>query len=107
MAEEGHGDEGGEGDEADAGIEEEPGKVGGGAAGGFFEEPGVALHEEDVEDEVEGERAEVEEGCCEAPELQGQGLATVLMKGGGERRGPRSGGVPGACKRPRGSCRRA
>lgn len=69
MAEEWHGDEGGEGDEADAGVEEEPGEVGGGAAGGFFEEARVALHEEDVEDEVEGEGAEVEEGCCEAPEL--------------------------------------
>ncbi|KFY41118.1 hypothetical protein V494_03223 [Pseudogymnoascus sp. VKM F-4513 (FW-928)] len=69
VAEEDHGDEGGEGDEKDAGVEEEPGEVGGGAAGGFFEEAGVALHEEDVEDEVEGEGAEVEEGACEAPEL--------------------------------------
>lgn len=33
----------------------------GGAAGGFFEEAGVALEEEDVEEEVEGEGAKVEE----------------------------------------------
>lgn len=63
MPEEGDGDEGGERDEAHAGVEEEPGEVGGGAAGGFFEEAGVALHEKDVEDEVEGEGAEVEEVC--------------------------------------------
>jgi len=43
--------------------------VGGGAARGFFEEAGVAGEEEDVEDEVEGEGAEVEEGGYEAPEL--------------------------------------
>jgi len=36
--------------------------VRGGAAGGLFEEAGVALEEEDVEEEVEGEGAEVEEG---------------------------------------------
>lgn len=69
MAEEDHGDEGGEREEEDAGVEKEPGEVGRGAAGGFFEKPGVALHEEYVEDEVEGEGAEVEEGGCEAPEL--------------------------------------
>ena len=32
------------------------------AAGGFFEEAGVALEEEDVEKKVEGEGAEIEEG---------------------------------------------
>ncbi len=32
-----------------------------GATAGFFEETGVALEEEDVEEEVEGEGAEVEE----------------------------------------------
>lgn len=42
MPEEGHGDEGGETDEAGGGVEEEPGEIGWGAAGGFFEEPGVA-----------------------------------------------------------------
>lgn len=34
----------------------------GGAAGRFFEETGVALEEEDVEEEVEREGPEVEEG---------------------------------------------
>jgi len=37
--------------------------VRGGAAGGFFEKAGVALEEEDVEEEIEREGAEVEEGC--------------------------------------------
>ena len=35
--------------------------MGGGATTGFFEEAGVALEEEDMEEEVEGEGAEVEE----------------------------------------------
>jgi hypothetical protein len=43
--------------------------VGWGAAGGFFEEAGVALEEEDVEDEVYGRRPEVEECSYEAPVL--------------------------------------
>ena len=37
--------------------------MGGGAAGGFLEEARVALQEEDVEKEVEGEGAEVDK-CC-------------------------------------------
>lgn len=41
----------------------------GGTAGGFLEEAGVALEEEDMEEEVEGERAEVKEGGYEAPVL--------------------------------------
>ena len=36
--------------------------MGGGAAGGFLKEAGVALEEEDVEEKVKGEGAEVEEG---------------------------------------------
>lgn len=68
-AEEGDGEEGGEAEEDDGGVEEEPREVGWGAAGGFFEEAGVALEEEDVEEEVDGERAEVDEGCQEAPVL--------------------------------------
>jgi len=35
----------------------------GGAAGGFFQEAGIALEEEDVKEEIKGEGAEVEEGC--------------------------------------------
>jgi hypothetical protein len=36
--------------------------VGGGAAGRLFEQAGIALEEEDVVEEVEAERAEVEKG---------------------------------------------
>jgi hypothetical protein len=43
----------------------------GDGGGGFFQHAGVALHEEDVEDEVEGEGSEVDEGGEEAPELLG------------------------------------
>ena len=39
-------------------------------AGGFFEEARVALEEEDVEKEIEGERAEVEKCGQETPVLQ-------------------------------------
>ena len=39
------------------------------AAGGFFEEAGVALEEEDVEEEVKGQGAEVEERGQDAPVL--------------------------------------
>jgi len=63
VAEEGHRDERGEEDEAGHGVEEEPGEVRRGAARGLLEEAGVALEEVDVEEEVEGEGAEVEEGC--------------------------------------------
>ena len=37
--------------------------------GGLFEHAGVSLDEEDVEEEVEGERAEVYECCEQSPEL--------------------------------------
>ena len=50
MTKEGHGDERGKAEKADCGVEEEPGEVCWRAAGGFFEETGVALEEEDVED---------------------------------------------------------
>lgn len=40
-----------------------------GAAGRFFEEAGVALEEEDVEEEVEGEGAEVKECGYYSPVL--------------------------------------
>ena len=52
-----------------AGIEEQPGEVRWGSAGRFLEQARVALQEEDVEEEVEGEGAEVEEGGQEAPDL--------------------------------------
>lgn len=39
------------------------------SSGRFFEEARVALKEIDVEEEVEGQRTEVEERCEEAPVL--------------------------------------
>jgi hypothetical protein len=60
-AEEGYAEEWSEGEEAERGEGEEVGEFGWGAAGGFFEEAGVALCEEDVEDEVEREWTEVYE----------------------------------------------
>lgn len=80
MAEEGHGDERGDEEQGGAAVEEEPGEVGGGGAGGFFEEARVAREEEDVEDEVEGEGAEVEEGGYEAPELFGSGTSASCFQ---------------------------
>ena len=62
ASQEGHGQERGGEQEDGGGEEEEPGEVRWGAAGGFLEEAGVALEEEDVEEEIEGEGAEVEEG---------------------------------------------
>jgi len=62
RAEEGHREHRGEAEEDASGVEEKPREVRGGTAGGFFEEAGVALEEENVEEEVEGEGAEVEEG---------------------------------------------
>lgn len=61
MPEERHGDEWGDEEERRGRVEEQPCEVGGGAPTGFFEEAAVAREEEDVEDEVEGEGAEVEE----------------------------------------------
>ena len=48
-------------------------------AGGFFEEAGVALEEEDVEEEVEGEGSEVEEGGEESPVLCSSGQRLSYM----------------------------
>lgn len=62
VAEEGHRDEGGEEEQAGHGVDEEPREVGGGPAGGFLEQAGVALEEVDVEQEVDRDGAEVEEG---------------------------------------------
>jgi hypothetical protein len=52
MAEEWHRYERRETDQACSSIEEEPREVGRGATGGFFEEAGVTLEEEDVKDKV-------------------------------------------------------
>ena len=52
----------------------------GGAAGGFFEEARVALKEENVEDEVEGEGAEVKECGEKAPVLDGNGQHAMLIQ---------------------------
>ena len=54
-------EEGGEAEEGEGGVGQEPGEVREGG-GGFFEHARVALDEEDVEEEVEGEGAEVDEG---------------------------------------------
>lgn len=40
-----------------------------GAAGCFFKKAGVALEEENMEKEIEGERAEVDKSSQEAPVL--------------------------------------
>lgn len=40
-----------------------------GAAGGFLEESGVALEKIDMEEEIEGEGAEVEKGGQKSPVL--------------------------------------
>jgi hypothetical protein len=61
-AEEGHGEHGRDAEEERGGEGEEPCEVGGGAAGRLFEQAGIALEEEDVVEEVEAERAEVEKG---------------------------------------------
>jgi hypothetical protein len=53
-------EEGRDEEEGGAGVEEEPGEVGD-AGGGFFEHAGVALDEEDMEEEVEREGPEVDE----------------------------------------------
>lgn len=67
---------GSEAEEGEDGVGHEVGEVGD-AAGGFFEHARVALDEEDVEEEVEGERAEVDEGGEEAPVL------SIRISGGG------------------------
>jgi hypothetical protein len=52
MAEEGHRYQWGETDEANCCVEEEPREMSWRASGGLLEEAGIALEEEDVEDEV-------------------------------------------------------
>ena len=75
VAQEGHRHERREQDQTRGGVEEQPREVRGGPAGRFLEEARVALHEVDLEEEVEGERVEEEEGGGEAPVLRGKGLA--------------------------------
>ena len=60
-AEEGLVEERGDEEQGGGGVGEEPAEVRY-ARGGFLEHAGVALDEEDVEEEVEGEGAEVDEG---------------------------------------------
>lgn len=43
----------------------------GGRDGGFFEHAGIALDEEDVEQEIQRQRTEVYEGRDQAPVLEG------------------------------------
>lgn len=53
VTQKGHGEERRDAEEAGGCVGEQPCIVGWGAAGGLLEEAGVALHEEDVEEEVE------------------------------------------------------
>lgn len=53
--------------------------MGWGAPGGFFEETGVPLEKEDVEDEVKGKRTKVEECSYEAPILSNSELRTQAL----------------------------
>lgn len=61
----------------DHGVEEQPGEVGWRPAGGLLQQARVALEEEDVEEEVEIQRTEVEEGCEQAPVLFARGVLSV------------------------------
>lgn len=69
MSKEWHRDKWREADETDGCVEKEPGEVGWRAPGGFFKKTGVPLKEEDVEDEIQGKRSEIEECGYEAPIL--------------------------------------
>ena len=90
RAEEGHGEHGRDAEEERGREGEEPCEVGRGAAGRLFQQAGVALEEEDVVEQVEAERAEVEEGGEQSPVLQvdisryyyrvAQGRLTWLLK---------------------------
>jgi len=69
ASEEGDAEEGRERQQEGGGIENEPGELRRGATRRFLEKARVTLEEEDMEEEVEGQRAEVEEGCYESPVL--------------------------------------
>lgn len=85
-------------EESGGGVEEEPAEVRD-AGSGFFEHAGVALNEEDVEEEVERERAEVDEGREEAPVLPRR-ISLALLIGAVVN-------IPVACETRRGMNRRA
>lgn len=80
-AEEGLVGEGRDDEQGDGGVGEEPDEVRDGG-GGFLEHAGVALDEEDVEEEVEGEGAEVDEGGDEAPVLFRAGMLVAVEREG-------------------------
>lgn len=61
-AEEGHGEQGRHEEQDAAGVQQQPGEVRRRPARGFFEQARVPLLEEDVEEEVEVEWSEVDEG---------------------------------------------
>lgn len=69
MAQERHRHERRQADQTSRRVEKEPREVGWRSSGGFFEEARVSLKEVDVEEEIEGQRTEIEERCEEAPVL--------------------------------------
>lgn len=70
RAQEGHGGEGRQGEQRGGGVEQQPGKVGGAAAERrLLQVARVARHEEEVEHEVERQRAKVQERGQHAPVL--------------------------------------
>ena len=76
--EESHGEHGSYAEKERGSECEQPREVGGGASGRFFEKARVALEEEDVIEEVETERSEVEESCDQSPVLLQHELSHVL-----------------------------
>lgn len=82
LAEERHGDERGEDEQEGHGVEQQPRKNGRRPARRLFEEARVALEEIDVEDEVEGDGAEVEERGQEPPVLGGVSGGLQRREGG-------------------------
>jgi hypothetical protein len=58
-----------EGEQHGGRDEQQPGEAGGRPAAAFLEQARVALHEEEVEDEVEAERAKVQERSHQSPVL--------------------------------------
>ena len=69
-AEEREREDGREAEQAERGERQQPGEVRRRPPAALLQQPAVALQEEDVEDEVEVQRAEVDEGGQEAPVLR-------------------------------------
>lgn len=69
LPEEGYGEERRQAQQHAGRVRQEPGVLRRRAAKRLLEQPGIALHEEDVQDDVEVEGAEVEEGREESPVL--------------------------------------